>query len=549
MTGEQFLKEHNISEEFATAQGITWDDDYLYFPIKDYEGNLLWNKPRNLHHKEEGHPLANESKYKNVFGSNTDTLFNWYSVKDKPSIVFCEGEADAMKLTEEGIHAVSSSGGAGTFNNDWAELLKDKKLWLCFDNDPAGEAAVRKMFDIFPTAKSIELPKGTKDICDFFVAGNTKKDFIQLGKESVGSGEWQKLHRLPEFDLISAGDLELMEFTEEPWIIENVIYSQGFAFIYGAEGTGKSLLTLDMAKAIITGEPWLGKFPTTKTNILFIDKENPHPMNQRRLAGMGITKEKLGEIAENVHWLKSPEKYQLTDFNGEATEFAKELSQIILEKDIGLIVIDSFVDLITGNENLSGDTQAFFDGIRELYPQIAYATLHHENKPSQGASRSASQRLRGSSNINAQAITMFRLEESRRATDELLVTQVKAKDSQKLPKFQIKMKIKPNLSGGTTVTGFEYMGEVDDSAEIDSTKSEEIKMSILNSIAERKFISRQDLLSMNLGKKATIDRVIKSLSESGEITKRKEGRQTIYTTDMFSSTDYEGILEELGTPL
>jgi len=540
MKAKQFLEEHNIAEKFAKEYGITWDTNYLYIPIKDADGKLLWNKPRNLHYKEEGHPLAKEAKYKNASGSNTDTLFNWHNVKNMPNIILTEGEADAIKLTEEGIPAVSSSGGAGTFNKLWVEMLAGKRLWICYDNDDAGRAGVRKLFEHFPDAKSIELPEGVKDICDFFFLTGTKQDFIKLGKESLGSVEWHAKHRSPDYNLISSEEFSTMEIEQHPWLIENVVYSEGFCFIYGAEGTGKSYLTLDMAIAIASGTPWLGKFPTVKANVLFLDKENPKSMIQKRLKG-------LGSAHDNIYWLEYPEKYELTDFNGEASAFARELTAIIAEKDIELLIIDSFVDLVNGSENSSADTQMFFNGIRELYPQIAYVVLHHENKPSQGISRSSSQRLRGSSNINTQTFTMFRIEAVAKSKTEMTLQQTKARDSQKLNKFMLRMKVKPALIGGTTVTGFEYVGEVEESAESDPSKVDDIRESILNTIEEKGFITRKEILL--LGKKSTADRAVKSLAESGEITGRMEGGQKIYTLDMFSKEDFEETLEILSKPL
>ena len=159
-----------------------------------------------------------------------------------------------MKLTEVGIPAISTSGGAGTFKDEWIDLVKDKGIYICYDNDEAGDTATRKLLSLFPSVRVIELPKEYKDICDYFYAGHTKKDFLNLG--SVGSEEWNKKHRPPEYNLITAGELEEKQFPPDKWLIENVIYAEGFSFFYGAEGTGKSYLTLDIAKAIATGEPW-----------------------------------------------------------------------------------------------------------------------------------------------------------------------------------------------------------------------------------------------------------------------------------------------------
>ena len=47
----------------------------------------------------------------------------------------------------------------------------------------------------------------------------------------------------PLFGCITADELRAIEFPPEQWLVNNVIYSEGFCFIYGAEGTGKSFIT------------------------------------------------------------------------------------------------------------------------------------------------------------------------------------------------------------------------------------------------------------------------------------------------------------------
>jgi len=523
---ENYAKEHDLDLQYAEKEfGLNYDENRFHLPVKDFDGNVAFTKTRYFD-CEKG------PKYKNSLGAKV-TLFNYLNIKDKQSIVICEGEIDCIKLMQEGIPAVSSTGGAGIFVDTWVDLLASKDIALCYDNDDAGRSATRKLFEKFPNAKAIELPKNVKDVCEYFVAGNDSSGFLKLKCLTVQ--EWKTVNRPKEHNIITAGDLEVMKIPEFSWLIENIIYSEGFAFIYGAEGTGKSYIALSMAKAIITGKPWLDKFPTRKGNVLFLDKENPTSMIKKRLKGLGMTKKYLGDDVENIHWLEYPEKFQLSDFEGGASDFALALSEIVVEKEIDLIIIDSFVDLVVGSENSSADTQAFFNAIRELFPQIAYLPLHHENKPSQGVSRSDSQRMRGSSNINAQTFTMFRLEAVAKSKTEMTLKQTKARDSLKLDKFMIRMRIKPLLNGQTTVSGFEYMGEVEDTD--DASKSGEVREAINNLISEKGNVGRKDILTAGIGSERTIQRVLKSMLETGEIAETRKGREKIYSASMFKKNE------------
>ena len=218
MTAEQYLQEHNISESFALDFGLAWDDNYLNIPIKDANGEVLFLKSRNLHYGEGGDTAP---KYKNPAGSHA-TLFNLQAAAKAPNIFLCEGEIDCLKLIEEGIPSVSSTGGSGTFREEWVPLLKGKNLWICYDNDTAGRAGIRQLLTFFPNAIVLQLPEGVKDICEYFAFGCTKSEFFKLPQ--CTSEEWLISNRLPDYDLVSAEDYSHRPLVTHPWLIENIVY-------------------------------------------------------------------------------------------------------------------------------------------------------------------------------------------------------------------------------------------------------------------------------------------------------------------------------------
>jgi 5S rRNA maturation endonuclease (ribonuclease M5) len=517
---QKYIDEHGLTTDFLKEQGVTWTKDSIDIPIKDPEGNILFIKSRNLNHTPEN----GEPKYRNSTGSHA-ALFNFHAVRDKPNIVLCEGEIDSLKLTMEGIPSVSSTGGSQTFPKEWQELLKDKQLWIAYDNDPAGKEGTRKLLETFPQAKAITLP--VKDICEYFATGVTRKEFVGLVNTAQTRQEWLVTNTPEDYALMSVKDYEDLEVATKPWLIDGVLYSEGFCFIYGVEGSGKSLITLSMAQAVACGTPWLDHFPTTKANVLFLDKENPQSIIKRRIAGFGITSKENN----NMFWLKYPEKFQIGSEKGGYSDFALALVNTIANKKIGLIVFDSFIDFMVGNESTSGDTQRFFDAIKELYPQVAYLTIQHENKPSQGLFRSDSQRVRGSSNINAQAITMFRLEPVAKSHTELTLKQTKARDTEKLDKFMIRMNIKMDKDEKTAVSGFTYLGICEEQEGEDrGTETENLIMEMLNANGFHS-VSRKEVLEMTKAKgitERTVDRTIKELVEDKIINRVLKGRESWY---------------------
>jgi len=507
MTADQYFKDHGVNPDYAKSMGLSWDDQEIHIPIKDAEGNTIFSKHRNLHYSKDNPESA---KYRSDSGSRA-ALFNYHVVKGRPYVVICEGEIDSVRLNQEGIPSVSSTGGSQKFDQDWSTLLESTQTFVCYDSDFAGQSGVKKVLELLPEAKVIQLPNKYKDVCDFFVDGHNKADFIALMRKALTKEEWERVNRPEDYKQVTATELRAMSFDDQPWLIDKIIYSEGFCFIYGAEGVGKSFLTLSIAKAIISGEPWLGQFKVARPGkVLFIDKENPTSIIAKRLEGMGLT-------GDSVKWLKYPEKFQLVDGKGEFSPFAKALSQSVQEDNIDLIIIDSFIDLMVGTENKAEDTQAFIDALKQLFPKKAFLPLHHENKPSQGVFRSDSQRIRGSSNINAQANTLFRLEAVAKSKTELTLKQTKARDAQKLDKFMIRMVVENNEDGSTKVTGFEYVGVVAGNTD---EKTDEARATIEEMLGVESLISRKGIIELCQSRgmsESTVRRSLKKMLEDGII--------------------------------
>lgn len=111
------------------------------------------------------------------------TLFGYDKLSGQCNdIVITEGELDSLVLWSLNIHAVSSTGGAMSFQEQWAVDLLDActgDIYVCFDNDDAGAEGMVKVLKYIPTAKVIFIPEqpDIKDISDFVSRGG---DFHSL---------------------------------------------------------------------------------------------------------------------------------------------------------------------------------------------------------------------------------------------------------------------------------------------------------------------------------------------------------------------------------
>lgn len=90
------------------------------------------------------------------------------------------GNCDALVLWSKNIPAVSSTGGAMSFQDDWAEMLNPYKVYLCFDNDDAGAKGMVKVLKLLPHASVILIPElpGIKDISDYVARGFDFRDLM-----------------------------------------------------------------------------------------------------------------------------------------------------------------------------------------------------------------------------------------------------------------------------------------------------------------------------------------------------------------------------------
>jgi RecA-family ATPase len=459
--GDLYLKDHGISEEFAKSQGLTWDDNALYIPVKDINEKILFEKTRNLNYTPEGY----QPKYKNAPGSSA-TLFNLHKIRDSPEIVICEGEIDCLKLSQEEFPAVSSTGGTSTFKPEWAEHFEDKRVWVCYDADGAGKIGAERVLKLIPHAREIRLPEGIKDICDYFIAGYTKEDFSSLMEATSLTEEIDVNEIARDMLTLTMKDLYEIKYEKEAFIIDRFLPVAGMTMVSGDSGVGKSWIALDVIRSISDNTLFLDHFAINhpKVPILLIDKENGLRRIQLRSKGMGIIN------SEDIHIIEHPHKFNLTD-----EVLLEEVRDLIIEKEIKVVIVDSFVDILIGSENDSADISTVFNTLRSISTEVSWLLLHHESKPVPNFRRSSGDRARGSSNIKAQVDYLFSAQRTKKLKI-INIEQGKARDYEKLPKFAIEF-----LSNGEEVmTGFRYVGEVQD----EITKVEEAGEFLLEFIDE-----------------------------------------------------------------
>lgn len=183
----QWLKHRKISQEVLEQFNISCDRA-ITIPVTDPDGSFLFNKYR----RDPFLPPTGQ-KYWYDAGSSA-TLFGAEFIKDEKVVVVTEGELDALVLWSHNIPAVSSTSGALTFKEEWVALLKDKEVFLCYDNDKTGATGSVHTLSLIPQAKVILLPidGGIKDVTDYYMRGGDLRDLMATARHYVEVSEVEK---------------------------------------------------------------------------------------------------------------------------------------------------------------------------------------------------------------------------------------------------------------------------------------------------------------------------------------------------------------------
>lgn len=173
------------------------------------------------------------------------------------------------------------------------------------------------------------------------------------------------------------------------WTVRGVIPAQGLACIYGASGSGKSFLALDLCAAVADGkQPWFGR-RLERTPVVYAALEGEHGFRQRVNAWQ---LHHGRDVPTNLRFVLQPfdlrERQDLSDLADAATASGAGR---------GLLVIDTLNRATGGSdENSSKDMGDIIDAAKTLQSQLGGTVLlvHHTGKDQ-------TKGLRGHSSLHA----------------------------------------------------------------------------------------------------------------------------------------------------
>ncbi len=165
-----------IIDEHKLGWGEFYGRNWIVIPITDIDGKYALLKLR-----KDPEDTENTNKMMVYPKGAQHQIYGWEMTKDCATfLVLCEGEFDRLVLLANGIPAATSTGGCGTFKDEWTKhFAKADKTYVCYDRDDAGrEGATKvlgKLLEIdLENVFRIDLPEmgdGKKDVTDYFVGG------------------------------------------------------------------------------------------------------------------------------------------------------------------------------------------------------------------------------------------------------------------------------------------------------------------------------------------------------------------------------------------
>lgn len=179
--------------------------------------------------------------------------------KNRDTVYIAEGEKDADALWAWGIPATCNPMGAGKWRVDYNQHFSGKQIVILPDNDPPGEAHARHVArNLLPVAKAVKILRlpglpAKGDVSDWIASGWTQEKLTGLVKATP---------------LVTAADVTAWKMPAEPvgvllaevkpgivsWLWENRVPLGKITMLDGDPGLGKSLLTLEIAARVTTGE-------------------------------------------------------------------------------------------------------------------------------------------------------------------------------------------------------------------------------------------------------------------------------------------------------
>lgn len=351
-----------------------------------------------------------------------------------------------------------------------------------------------------------------------------------------------------ELEVLSARDLLNQQLGTQPWVIQQIMPAGEITLLSGSPGCGKSLLALYMAARVACGLPCFLSREKTSTDdggvvappfsgfavnravpVLYVDEENPKRSMQQRLQKITSVfppEQSVTKLTTNLYFLSN------AGIKIDNEESFLQLQVAVAAYAIEVLVIDTFLDIHSGEENSAKDIGVVYGKLKRLMAThnddriLSILLLHHNRKLGQ-FERVGMESARGSIAIAGMVGSHIMVKsewlENQRGITTIL-TQVKTRDITPFTAFEAKIEDNEEK----TKTDIYFSKNVEERV----SKMMECTDAIVEFIKQRGASTRKEIIKMLPDyAPATKDRAIKNLKERKILVSAKIGRSTYYNTN------------------
>ena len=220
------------------------------------------------------------------------------------------------------------------------------------------------------------------------VAGKQTKGSIHTGQgnHTTGSG-YSKNYRFNPSTISRNFTNNITSIPKRQWLVDHLCLKAYITGLVAPGGVGKSSLALALGISVASNNDILNLGVRKQANVLIINNEDSYDELKRRIAGI-TTQFGINPISlkDRLFYISGYEKKymlsEMSDSGQKETAFASDLIKYMLDKEIGLLIVDPFVSTHNAPEN---DNTAM-DQVMSTFRRVAAKTgaaitlIHHTRK-------------------------------------------------------------------------------------------------------------------------------------------------------------------------
>ena len=305
------------------------------------------------------------------------------------------------------------------------------------------------------------------------------------------------------------------------WIVDSLLPEEGITFLGGPSGCFKTWAAMEMALSISSGSKYLGKYDVKQSNVLYVDEENGEATLYSRFAKLKNNDSDFKNHKFDNLYLSVFNSLKLDRLGSVENPSFEALQKLINVYKIKVVIIDSLVRCMIGDEDRSTDARKVFEGLKLLKKnfKVSVVLLHHTAKNSKNGMNG----LRGSGDFPAFAdvVLMFKKRDHESST---VVSMEKNRHLDTSTDYQFKINFYGDEETMTLTYDSHSKVEYDELKRALDRICEFLQPLEEDSTPRKKILEEMKRLEISRG---TVDRALKRGVDDGRLEKNKRGNYRI----------------------